>query len=123
MGIYIKGMQMPITCGSCWFCHAVKDWHCRLTGKSFESYSVGWGNENNTGENGQHPYIRRDDCPFVEVPEPHGRLIDASEEITVQMYDDQHEDFYQVKMTIDDLLSQSWIDAKAPTVIPAEEEQ
>lgn len=52
---------------------------------------------------------------------PHGRLIDASEEIQVQMYDDQHEDFYQVKMTIDDLLSQSWIDAKAPTVIPAEE--
>ena len=52
---------------------------------------------------------------------PHGRLIDASEEIQVQMYDDQHEDFYQVKMTIDDLLSQSWIDAKAPTVIPEEE--
>lgn len=66
---------------------------------------------------------RHDDCPLVEVPAPHGRLIDASEEIQVQMYDDQHEDFYQVKMTIDDLLSQSWIDAKSPTVIPAEEEQ
>ena len=79
MGVYIKGMKMPTTCGSCWFCHAVSNekWHCRLTDKSFASYSVGWGNENNTGENGQHPYIRRDDCPLIPVPEPHGRLIDT----------------------------------------------
>lgn len=55
----------------------------------------------------------------VPVPE-HGRLIDASEEITVQMYDEQHEDWLQVKMTIGDLLSCGWVDANAPTIIPAD---
>ena len=57
----------------------------------------------------------------VPVP-PHGRLIDASEKIRVQMYDDEHEDWYTEEMTIDDLLGQGWIDAEAQTVIPASEE-
>ena len=55
----------------------------------------------------------------TEVPEPHGDLIDASEKIRVQMYDDEHEDFHTVEMTIDDLLSQSWVKAYAYPVIPA----
>lgn len=59
----------------------------------------------------------------VEVPEPHGRLIDASETVRVQMYDEEHEDWYTEEMTIDDLLGQGWIDAEAPTVIPASEEE
>ena len=58
--------------------------------------------------------------PFVPVP-PHGRLIDADEKIRVQIYDDQFEDFRMVDMTIDDLLSQSWVEADAPTIIEAEE--
>ena len=53
------------------------------------------------------------------VPEPHGDLIDASEKIRVQMYDDEHEDFHTEEMTIDDLLSQSWVKAYAFPVIPA----
>ena len=107
MGIYIKGMQMPKNCHSCPMCLMR---FCQAGDRELS--------EQETRPNAKRP----EDCPLVPVPEPHGRLIDASEEIQVQMYDDQHEDFYQVKMTIDDLLSQSWIDAKAPTVIPAEEE-
>lgn len=78
MSVLITGVEIPTTCGSCWFCRAVSNekWHCRLTGKSFASYSVGWGNVNNTGDNGQRPYIRHEDCPIIHVP-PHGRLIDA----------------------------------------------
>ena len=105
MGIYVKGMEMPFTCLSCEFhkCFGGAGDHCTLTKKK------------------QFRFKNRPSwCPLVSVS-PHGRLIDASEEIQVQMYDDQHEDFYQVKMTINALLSQSWIDAKAPTVIPAEE--
>lgn len=102
MCIYIKGMKMPDKCGHCRFATAFE---CEVTKNFITTFNV-----------------RQQDCPLVPVI-PHGRLIDASEEIQVQMYDDQHEDFYQVKMTIDDLLSQSWIDAKAPTIIPAEEEQ
>jgi hypothetical protein len=57
----------------------------------------------------------------VHAP-PHGRLIDASESIRVEFYDEEHEDWTRHDMTIDDLLSQSWVDADAPTIIPAEEE-
>ena len=58
-------------------------------------------------------------CPLVSIP-PHGRLIDASEKIRVQIYDDMTEDYHMVDMTIDDLLSQGWIEANAPTIIEAE---
>lgn len=57
----------------------------------------------------------------VTVVPPHGRLIDASESIRVEFYDEEHEDWTRHDMTIDDLLSQSWVDADAPTIIPAEE--
>ena len=58
--------------------------------------------------------------PIVHVP-PHGRLVDVSEKIRVQMYDDMTEDYHIAEMTIDDLLSQGWVEADAPTIIPAEE--
>ena len=99
MGVYIPTMKKPTSCLRCEIRNGL---FCPLTYKFI-------GEKDMKG------------CPLVGVPQPRGRLIDASEEITVQMYDDQHEDFYQVKMTINALLSQSWIDAKAPTVIPAEE--
>lgn len=113
MDILIKGMEMPTTCGNCWFCRAVSNekWHCRLTGKSFASYSVGWGKENNTGENGQHPYIRRDDCPLVPVP-PHGRLIDANALIADVR---AHSESYFA-----DDFAHEWVDV-APTIIPADD--
>jgi len=60
-----------------------------------------------------------EDGKAVSVSEPHGDLIDASEKIRVQMYDDEHEDFHTVEMTIDDLLSQSWVKAYAFPVIQA----
>ena len=66
-------------------------------------------------------FAREKDCPLIEVPETHGDLIDASEKIRVQMYDDEHEDFHTEEMTIDDLLSQSWVKAYAFPVIPASE--
>lgn len=113
MGVYIKGMEMP-----------------KEPDEMIEVAIFGDGKVVQTGESWRSPddgkcyYTTTNPekfFPAVSVP-PNGRLIDASEEITVQMYDEQYEDFYQVKMTIDDLLSQSWIDAKAPTVIEAEEE-
>lgn len=114
-GVYIEGMEMPTTCGSCWFCHAVSNEkrHCRLTGKSFASYSVGWENESNTGENVQHPYIRRDDCPLVHV-QPHGRLGDLdklNEEVSLLIKENMfsRDDARDLLETI----------ADAPTVIPA----
>ena len=52
-------------------------------------------------------------------PIPHGRLIDASAKIRVQIYDDMTEDYHMAEMTIDDLLCQGWVEANASTIIPA----
>lgn len=64
MAIYIKGMEMPKKCYGCF-----EEYHpvnllsgtCKLTGESTDGFA----------------YKRREDCPLIEVPEPHGRLIDA----------------------------------------------
>lgn len=51
MGVYIKGMKMPKGCDDC------------ILGDVVCGYD--------------EDHIDRD-CPLVEVPEPHGRLIDAN---------------------------------------------
>lgn len=59
--ILIKGMEMPNSCEECPLC-------CDEAFGSYKCYRVkGWGNDNS----------RAYDCPIVEVPTPHGRLIDA----------------------------------------------
>ena len=63
MGIYIKGMTMPKSCFECDlygdennFCKAQKEY------MPFASFGRDYKDAN---------------CPLAEVPEPHGRLIDA----------------------------------------------
>ena len=43
------------------------------------------------------------------------RLIDADTTLTVQMYDDEHEEWYTEVMTVDELISKS-ADETPPTV-------
>lgn len=70
MGIYIKGEEMPRSC-----------YDCKLDLRTdICSAFIKWRKE--------HPYgiknfDRLPDCPLVEVPEPHGRLIDENEVRTV----------------------------------------
>ena len=104
MGVYIPNMKFPQNCDECdllYDCCACGVTHKRM---DFETMDR----------------VRNPHCPLVPVP-PHGRLIDASEKIRVQMYDDMTEDYHIAEMTIDDLLSQGWVEADAPTIIPAEE--
>ena len=68
MGIYIKGMEMPVDCRDCPFemyymnCGETK---CRATGKILADFYK------------PIPFDgRAEECPLVEVPQ-HGRLIDA----------------------------------------------
>lgn len=62
MGVYIKGMEMPECCGCC---------PIEYENYCMENYCM------------VKPYIevehanRHPRCPLIEVPEPHGRLIDA----------------------------------------------
>ena len=60
MSILIKGIDMPKSCGECRFESAqYVNNYCRRTFCSL-------------GADYEH-------CPLVEIPTPHGRLIDASE--------------------------------------------
>ena len=110
MGVYID-MEMPKNCEECqcsYWTEGVHHDYCQ---------AVGYDTEIHYGEKDRPQW-----CPITEVPEPHGRLIDASETVRVQMYDEEHEEWYTEEMTIDDLLVQGWIDAEAPTVIQASTE-
>ena len=60
MGVYIKGMEMP---KKCLWCPLQYIGFCQVT-KTDVNSDLG---------------RRADDCPIVEVPEPHGRLIDENE--------------------------------------------
>ena len=58
----IKDMEMPQNCQSCTFYNGLG---CEATGRMFSLlYNVA---------------TRRSDCPLIEVPELHGRLIDEKD--------------------------------------------
>lgn len=116
--ILIRGMEMPKNCDECvhsgwsnfyqiYVCNVARKGNPLLfNGKQIKSTAI-----KRSG--------RAENCPLVELP-PHGRLIDASEKVTVQIYDDMYEEFKTEEMTIDELLCAEWVEANAPTIIPAE---
>lgn len=65
MSVLIKGMKMPKNCTICRFCVPEADpgdgEMCMATGRFMPPCST----------------ERLEECPLVEVPTPHGRLIDA----------------------------------------------
>ena len=96
MSILIRGMEMPEECNACPLAnYNMGTMYCKALPPSPKGYHV----------------IRfegkREDCPLVEVKEPHGRLIDADE--TVRIW---------VGATIEGSIK-PLIDAR-PTVIEAE---
>ena len=99
MGVYIKGMTMPKSCFECDlyddennFCKAQKEY------MPFASFGRDYKDAN---------------CPMVEVPEPHGRLIDED-----KLMDDVKKN--SASYFADDF-AREWVDVQ-PTVIEAEEE-
>lgn len=92
MGVYIKDMEMPKRCAGCFL-------------------RVGQCSKRIYMEN------RPSDCPLVEVPEPHGRLIDADAFEKENAYFWER-DFVNPKYedTLADLVN------AAPTIIEAEGE-
>ena len=88
MSVIVKNMEMPDRCGECAF---YIDGACY--GKGYRDYRAIMDT------------VKPDDCPLVEIPTPHGRLIDAD---AIQDYN--VETFGQRLLIID----------TAPTVIEAE---
>ena len=73
MSVLIKGIEIPKNCLECMF--RMSYWKRALT-PSGEIFTYGCmlnGKEINILEK------RCKDCPIVEIPTPHGRLIDADE--------------------------------------------
>ena len=60
MGVYNKEMKIPESCKVCPFVEDCE--HTKPKGR--------------ITRNGIIVELEKDDCPLVEVPEPHGRLID-----------------------------------------------
>ena len=110
MSILIKGLGMPEDCRDCpmeMFYINCGDTICRATNKLLaEDYKT-------------IPFSNRPDwCPLVEVPTPHGRLIDA-DALIAQMEADEK----QMEEPIAKMFTYAAINdvRHAPTVIEAEE--
>lgn len=63
MSVLIRGMEMPESCEDCTFYTLRPVARCTLLGNLITSFDDD----------------RLSDCPMVEVPTPHGRLIDADD--------------------------------------------
>lgn len=65
MSVLIKGMKMPEKCGSCDLFHVESPMHCTVV-KGHKTVGAPYG------------MPRPDWCPLIEIPEPHGDLIDRN---------------------------------------------
>lgn len=64
MSVLIKGMEMPQKCGQCKLYHAEYPMYC-LAAEGHRTVGAPYG------------MPRPDWCPLINIPAPHGRLIDA----------------------------------------------
>lgn len=101
MSILIKGIKMPKGCRDCKLLHCWDDERYKCP---FLPY-LQWVEFEDVPS-----YIASEDCPIVEVPEPHGRLIDA-DALSKKAY------HRQTLTTVADMLNDI---NDAPTVIEAE---
>ena len=110
MGLYVKGESKPDVCESCWF-------HVRWN--KFEDLQCGLDDEKiiamNTYEYKGQTAVP-DWCPLVEVPESHGRLIDA-DELVEMAYKEETEGITFCVDSAEEL--EILFDDDAPTVIEA----
>lgn len=99
MSVLIKGMKMP---DHCWECPLMRNLVCGWDGKIIPATKK-----------------KQDLCPLVEIPEKHGRLIDADALADDLEYDANHfEEDHEMKLNC-----ASWLRSSAtPTVIEAEDE-
>ncbi len=98
MGVYIKGMEMPFTCLTC----------------DFHKCAAGVGDFCSRTKRRQFRFKNRpEDCPLIEVPEPHGGLIEKNAVFKL----------IQSMPSVDKLLPVEFMKAlqEIPTVIPKEE--
>ena len=104
MSVMIKGMKMPNGCYDCPILQSSDgcfDFEC-----PFNSYLL-WHNAEDVIR------YRPDNCPLVEIPTPHGRLIDADALMECRLEPNHYEELKDGYIPDYDLDS-------APTIIEAE---
>lgn len=102
MSILIKGMKMPERCEDCvmYRHNAEYDYaYCRISYVNV----LGHGN------------ARLNNCPLIEVPTPHGRLIDEKQIPYIDLNADMPQSKVRVWTTFKDKID------RLPTIIEAEE--
>ena len=91
MSIILKGIDMPKSCGKCEFNYNLEGgsyewWECVILHDDINQFDT-----------------RRTDCPLIEIPTPHGRLIDETKINDALLRDDGRQ-----------------FDTDAPTILEAE---
>ena len=103
MSVLIKGIKMPKNCTICRFCAPEADPEngemCMATGKYVPPCST----------------ERLEECPLVEIPTPHGRLIDEKQIPYIDLNADMPQSKVRVWTTFKDKID------RVPTIIEAEE--
>ena len=91
MSVLIRGMKMPDGCPSCPF---VMAYYCLLIGISDDNEVTNYINK-------RHP-----NCPLVEIPTPHGDLVDKNKLMVEVMDSDldhlQRDDWKEVIQIVSD---------------------
>lgn len=72
MSVVIKGMKIPKGCSFCKMKEQNRHGQCSITGTEWENDTMILLNFDSDKE-------RLSDCPLVEIPANHGRLIDADD--------------------------------------------
>ena len=120
MSVFVKGMNMP---RSCWECNL----HCFRDNGFRDKEEIQWGpitiipedfrcgGNNEWHETNEFDFLneRPSDCPLVDVPTPHGRLIDADALMECRLEPNHYEELKDGYIPDYDLDS-------APTIIEAE---
>ena len=86
MSVIVKGMEMPESCDKCRFCvNGFTD-----EAPMYECGAQSYDNVSVLVESGGKPFdFRPDWCPLIEIPTPHGRLIDIDD--TIESYGERAE--------------------------------
>ena len=68
MSVIVKDMKMPKSCGTCWLNHYNTQWMCWVCNVTHRPLLCRFEE-------------RIAECPLIEIPTEHGRLIDADKTI------------------------------------------
>lgn len=121
MSVYVKGMKMPESCGECKMhflsfdsnvCCQITDRIPKIVDRFYDSKT-----DLDARKKSIMSVIRPEWCPLVDVPTPHGRLIDADR--VIHEMNEMHVAGATFVVAVEYV---KLITADAPTVIEAEKE-